>query len=134
MTRRLLIRKIGLTVLAAFWGESFLSFFCGPACYRVVIYNVSPNLLDAGHESDVDFWGKNDDKIAKQLNEDFIQSGRLLHVKSFLGKDRRSVVLVKYYRSKQDHLDYVNQLAAFQRKEVVESLVIAAHDPSEEIA
>lgn len=90
--------------------------------------------MDAGHESDVDFWGKNDDKIAKQLNEDFIQSGRLLHVKSFLGKDRRSVVLVKYYRSKQDHLDYVNQLAAFQRKEVVESLVIAAHDPSEEIA
>ncbi len=114
MTRRMLIAKAGVwSALATIGDFSFLKL--APP-YRVVILNQSRGVPAAPFGNAEDFWRKHQDTFAESLNAEFLRSGRLLHVESTLGDDGKSAILVKHYRSKNDHLEYVRLLTEHHNK------------------
>ena len=80
-----------------------------PLAYKVVIHN-KPKAGSDGFSSVDDFWVNNQDTYGEQLNAEFMKQGKLLEVVSHLSKDKKSLILVKYYRSKRDHLEYLAML------------------------
>lgn len=114
MTRRTLIAQAGIwSALATLGDFSFLKFTLP---YRVVILNQPRGAAPTAFGDADDFWRNHKDTFAEALNEEFLRSGRLLRVESTLGEDGRSAILVKHYRSKKDHLEYVRLLTEHHNK------------------
>ena len=108
--RRNLFKKFGI-----FGALSFLSSssFVGLRYYKVIIYNESISDSTKEFESVDDFWISHADDYSDKLNEQFSKSNRLIKIKTFLSKDKKSAYLVKYYRSKQDYDEYISLLSKY---------------------
>ncbi|GEM_PF-3884965 len=112
-TRRTLFKKLGAWSCCLLFGDFLKSKGSDlKNYYRVVIVNTSGARIKekSQYENESDFWDLNYDEFADELNKKFISSGRLIKIKSILSRSKRSLILVKYYRSKADHRDYVNEL------------------------
>lgn len=116
MTRRQVISKFGLWTALAIYGD-FLVLKPNPA-FRVMIFNTLVSETDQEFNDPNDFWRRDGDPYSHKLNDEFIQAGKLLKVKSVLSPDRRAVVLIKYYRSEADHHEYVRLLSEHHQKEM----------------
>lgn len=110
MTRRGVLGRFLTTLQTTALGALTINLFT--YYYRVVIVNQSKNQTVSAGSTD-EFWKLNQDSFAEELNNQFMAEGRLLNVKSYLGKDGKSVVLVKLYRRKEDHLEYVRRLEEY---------------------
>jgi hypothetical protein len=114
MTRRQVISRFGLWSALAIYGN--LSFLKLGSVHKVVVFNTLTSDSDQAFNDPNEFWRKGHDPYSEALNAEFIATGRLLKVKSVLSPDKHAVVLMKYYRSEDDHLEYVRLLAERHQK------------------
>jgi hypothetical protein len=119
MQRRNFINKFLKLAALAFtgsvgWGENQF--------YRVVIFNQSIKPAPKGYEDVNQFWDHHYDAYAAQLNREFLETGKLVQVDTYLINGGRAAILVKYYKSKKDHLDYVERLESFHNQMAVAPL------------
>ena len=114
MTRRKIFGAFGAWSALAIIGDFSVEHLTS---YKVVIFNTSRNTKSQkSFESADEFWSQHSDSFAEKLNEEFRSSGKLREVKTFLSRDQKSAVLVKYYRSRRDHEEYVSRLADHHQK------------------
>jgi len=104
MTRRQIMLNFALGSSMAILGP--WAVLKNPLAYKVVIHN-KPKTNSDGFSTVDDFWAHNQDAYGEQLNAEFMRQGKLREVVSHLSKDKKSLILVKYYRSKQDYLEYL---------------------------
>ena len=107
MTRRGALLSFLSTLQTTAIGSFSLGLLTGT--YRVVIVNHTKN-SQASAQTVNEFWDLHRDTFAEELNNTFQSDGRLLRVDSYLRNNGKTAVLVKIYRSKKDHLDYIQQL------------------------
>lgn len=112
MTRRGALFSIVSAIQATTIGSLSLGLLTGT--YRVVIVNHTKD-LHASAQSINEFWDLHRDTFAEELNNKFKTEGRLLRIDSYLRNNGKTAVLVKIYRSKKDHLDYVQQLNEYHQ-------------------
>ncbi len=107
MTRRGALLSFVSAIQATAIGSFSLGLLTGT--YRVVIVNHTKD-SEASVQSVNEFWDLHRDTFAEELNNQFKMDGRLLRIESYLRNNGKTAVLVKIYRSKKDHLEYVRQL------------------------